>query len=72
MPEGTSETLETGKYADVKLLASGDGVNAAHVNPPKRECQWHGTVDDDHFPCKTPGETSAEFTARCLGEIRDV
>ena len=39
---------------------------------PLVECRFHGLADDDHFPCRAPGESADEFTARCFGEIRDV
>jgi len=38
----------------------------------KRECRHHGEVDDDHFPCRAPGESAELFTMRRLGYIRDV
>lgn len=37
-----------------------------------RECRVHGTVPDDHFPCRVPGETADQFTNRVLGYWRDV
>jgi hypothetical protein len=69
--DGTSGTLDLGKFAGVQLLASGDGVNAPWLDE-SRECRWHGRVADDHFPCRAPGESAELFTARCLGTIRDV
>lgn len=36
-----------------------------------QRCRWHGEVDDDHFPCRAPGETAGQFTARAFGETRD-
>jgi hypothetical protein len=71
-PGGTSGELELGEYAEVKLLATEDGVNAVWLNPPGPECRVHGPVGDDHFPCRVPGESAELFTARCLGEVRDV
>jgi hypothetical protein len=37
-----------------------------------RECRFHGTVPDDHAPCRRPGESGMEFTDRMLGYTRDV
>jgi hypothetical protein len=70
--DGTSGALDLGDFTEVRLLASEDGVNATWLNPPVPECRVHGPVDDDHFPCRVPGEPAELFTARCLGEIRDV
>ena len=36
------------------------------------ECRVHGTVPDDHFPCRVPGETADQFQNRLLGYWRDV
>lgn len=35
-------------------------------------CRIHGEVQEDHFPCRRPGESGMEFTSRALGETRDV
>jgi hypothetical protein len=56
----------TSREDGYRLLA--DGYAVREEGEPRRECRWHGTVDDDHFPCRAPGE----LTARCFGEIRDV
>lgn len=40
--------------------------------PAMRECQFHGTVPDDHFPCRRPYESGEEYTARMFGEIGDL
>lgn len=37
-----------------------------------QQCRIHGDVDDSHFPCRHPGESAGQFTARMLGETRDV
>jgi hypothetical protein len=59
----------TSREDGYRLLA--DGYVVRKEGESRRECRWHGTVDDDHFPCRAPGETAGEFTARCFGEIRD-
>lgn len=35
-------------------------------------CRIHGFVQEDHFPCRRPGESGMEFTSRVLGDMRDV
>lgn len=35
-------------------------------------CRVHGTQRAGHFPCRVPGETASQFTARMFGETRDV
>lgn len=35
-----------------------------------RDCQWHGTVADDHM-CVRPGEDADMATARAFGETGD-
>ena len=71
--DGMSGALDLYGLTEVQLLASEDGVNAVWMDAAaKRECRVHGVVDDDHFPCRVPGESAELFTARCLGEIRDV
>jgi hypothetical protein len=34
--------------------------------------RFHGEVDDDHAPCRWPGEPAMEYTDRMLGYARDV
>lgn len=70
--DGMSGALDLGEFTEVRLLATEDGVNAVWLNPPGPECRVHGPVDDDHFPCRAPGESAELFTMRCLGYIRDV
>jgi hypothetical protein len=70
--DGMSGALDLGDLTEIRLVASEDGVNAAWLNPPVPECRVQCPVDDDHFPCRVPGESAGLFTARCLGEIRDV
>lgn len=59
----TQKQLDEGTMRPVR---NGSGSEA------KRECRHHGEVDDDHFPCRAPGESAELFTMRCLGYIRDV
>ena len=47
-------------------------VPAIPARTPRPECRWHGDVDEDHFPCRRPGESAMDFTSRALGEWRDV
>jgi hypothetical protein len=54
--------------------AASDEIAKAAGTPEEatRECRVHGTVPDDHFPCRVPGETADQFTNRVLGYWRDV
>ena len=54
--------------------AESDEIAKAAAAPEEatQECRVHGTVSDDHFPCRVPGETAGQFTNRVLGYWRDV
>jgi len=56
------------EMSDLRL----DVTERANSARATTECQVHGTVSDDHFPCRVPGETAGQFTNRVLGYWRDV
>lgn len=57
------------EMSDLRL----DVTERADTARATTECRVHGTVpEDDHFPCRVPGETAGQFTNRALGYWRDV
>jgi hypothetical protein len=60
------------RFSDDDIDPASVSDERASGSEAERECRHHGEVDDDHFPCRAPGESVELFTMRCLGEIRDV
>ena len=48
-----------------------DALGLTDPEPVESTCVRHGNVPYEHT-CRAPGESAAEFSARCFGEMRDV